>query len=863
MQGIERDSIGMPEGGAPGRTGLSEAEVQARRARFGENVLPGEKGVSALKILLSQFKSPLVAIILTAAIVSLVLGEYGDFGIIMVVVIADVILGFIQEYQAQQTYVALKGLLRPTTTVIRDGVRREIDVRELVPDDLVVLNAGEKVPGDGTFLEATKLSVDESILTGESEPVLKQAASTELRNERDEREGRVERKERAGSSASTASDRDQVAFMGTTVLTGRGLLKIDRTGKDTELGQIATSLGETPEPETPFQIRLKAFSKVLTKVVVVFTAFILLIGLFMGRPFLEMLRTAIILAIAAVPEGLLIAVTVILVLGMRKILKRQGLVKKLLAVETLGSVTVICTDKTGTLTEGQMRVSQTDLADEERALQIFVLCNNLEGPVDIALWQYAEARLKEHAGPYPQALADQTVRLAEEPFTSESKYMITSVTGGLLGQDRLFFIKGAPEIVITMCDLPDNQRAGILERINQWADEGLRLLGLAYRQDGVLEEHAGYRWAGLVGMEDPIRADVVDSIRAAHHAGIQVKMITGDYKRTAERIAAVIGLMGAGETAMEGAELALLSDEALREQVRQTAVFARIRPQDKYRIVQALQANGEVTAMIGDGVNDAPALKRANIGVVVGSAADVAKETADLILLDSHFSTIVAAIEEGRIIFANIRKVVAYTLSNSFAEVLTIFIAMILRWPAPLLVAQILWIHLICDGPSDIVLGFEPKENGIMDEKPRSTREPILTRLAVSLIAIISGASAAFTLYLFNHFYQIHQNVAAGRSVVFASFAINSMVYIFAYRSMRLPLHRMNRLSANPPLIWAALAGMLTAMVAFWIPGLRRLLGLVPLSLEEWLIVFGFAFALLLIVEIGKYIANRTGKMHT
>ena len=294
--------------------------------------------------------------------------------------------------------------------------------------------------------------------------------------------------------------------------------------------------------------------------------------------------------------------------------------------------------------------------------------------------------------------------------------------------------------------------------------------------------------------------------------------------------------------------------------MERTAVFARIRPQDKFRIIKALQANGDVTAMIGDGVNDAPALKRANIGVVVGSATDVAKETADLILLDNNFRTIVAAIEEGRVIFSNIRKVVAYVLSNSFAEVLTIFVAMMLRWPAPLAVAQILWIHLICDGPLDIVLSFEPKEAGIMDEKPRSLKAPILTHLGASLIGVISITSSFFALLLFRHYFQTHNNPIEGQSIVFASFAINSIVYIFAYRSMRLPLYKMNKLSANKPLIWASLAGFATIAIAFLIPGLRELLGIVPLTLEEWGWVIGIGMTLLVLVEIGKAVSSR---LHT
>jgi Ca2+-transporting ATPase len=314
--------------------------------------------------------------------------------------------------------------------------------------------------------------------------------------------------------------------------------------------------------------------------------------------------------------------------------------------------------------------------------------------------------------------------------------------------------------------------------------------------------------------------------------------------------------MNDSDQSLEGPEVVALSDKQLQEKVATTCVFSRIRPQDKLRIVKALQTNGQITAMIGDGVNDAPALQRANIGVVVGSSTDVAKETADLILLDNNFSTIVAAVEEGRVIFENIRKVVAYVLSNSFAEVLTIFMAMLFDWPAPLVVAQILWIHLICDGPSDIVLGFEPVEEGIMDEKPKSIKEPVLTTLGVAMIGVISVTSAIFALALFGHFWGVHNDPVEGRSIVFASFAVNSMIYIFAYRSMRRPLFRSGPLSRNKPLIWAVLAGLLMVVIPFVSPGLRDLLGIVPLSLEEWLWVAGVSITLLGAVEIGKAIST-------
>jgi Ca2+-transporting ATPase len=804
-------------------SGLIQADVLRLRQQYGENRLPAEKGTTVWTILLNQIKSPLVYIILVAAGVSLAVREYNDFAIIMAVVVIDVILGFIQEYQAQQTYTALKGLLKPTTTVIRYGERHEVEVWELVPGDVVVLNSGEHVPADGEITESTKLAVDEAILTGESEPVNKN--DTESHN---------------------------LVFMGTTTITGRGTMVVTKIGPSTELGQIATSLQEHVEEDTPLQIRLKTFSKSLTYIVIGFTLAILITGLLMGREFLEMLRVSIILAIAAVPEGLLIAVTVILVLGMRKILKRQGLVKKLLAVETLGSVTVICTDKTGTLTEGRMRVARIDLPEQERALQTMVLCNNLEGPVDIALWEYAQANMTIS----PQDLVDSSERLAEELFTSETKYMITAVSSNSHKNNHINYLKGAPEIVLGMCRIGENERNQILTTVDEWAGDGLRLLGLAYRQMGELDDYTGYTWAGFVGMQDPIRDGVQEAVNVAQRAGIQVKMITGDYRKTAEKIARSIGLMKPEDRSLEGVELAAMSDQELQQAVSQVSVYSRIRPQDKLRIVRALQTNGEITAMIGDGVNDAPALQRANIGVVVGSASDVAKETADLILLDSNFRTIVAAIEEGRVIFENIRKVVAYTLSNSFAEVMTIFLAMMFRWPAPLAVAQILWIHLICDGPSDIVLGFEPKEEGIMDEKPKSTKEPVLAPLGLTLIGVISIGSAIAALSLFGHFFLSHGSQVEGRSLVFASFAVNSMIYIFAYRSMRLPLFRASPLSRNKPLVLAVIAGLLMVMIAFAIPSLRTLLGIVPLTLQQWSWIAAIAVGMLMAVEIGKWVRN-------
>ncbi len=801
--------------------GLSDREVEERRLEHGPNVLPSRRGPSRIAIFLSQFTNPLVYVILAAAVVSLVLRELGDFAIIMAVVVFDAALGFVQEYQARQTYEGLRRLVKPTATVVRGGERREVEVRDIVPGDVVILAAGDRVPADGEVLESARMSVNEAILTGESEPVFKDR-----------------------------SDGHNRVFMGTTVLAGRGVMKVTSTGEQTELGKIATSLSETEDEATPLQVRLAAFSRTLTRIVIGVTIVIFVIGLLTGKPALEMVRVSIILAIAAIPEGLLIAVTVILVIGMRKILKRKGLVKKLLAVETLGSVTTICTDKTGTLTEGNMVVTRTEFDAPRRALEALVLCNNLEDSLEVALWRFA----RENGLSEPEDLARRAERVDEEPFSSEKKFMRTV---NLVDGARVAFVKGAPEVVAGMCSLSDERRAGISRTVEAWADEGLKILGIAVKEDGELAEPSGYTWVGLVGIEDPVRAEVVNAVRTCQEAGIKVKIVTGDYARTALHVAKRLGLDVTAEGVVDGTALAAMDEPELARRVRDIAVFARISPHQKLKIVSALQRNGEVVAMIGDGVNDAPALKKSNIGVVVGGATDVAKETADLILLDSNFKTIVAAVEEGRVVFDNLRKVVSYTLSNSFAEILLIFGAMVMKWAAPLVVAQILWIHLICDGPVDIVLGFEPKEQGIMRERPRPVSEPILNRMGMALIAAISITAAAACLAMFGHYWLVHRELVLARTLSFATLSVISLVYVFAYRSMRRSIFHAGHFLANKPLLASVGGGFALAIGAVVVPGIRRLLGLAPLFAREWLMVFAIAFGLLVIVEIVKFAALR------
>lgn len=821
----------------PKYQGLSQTEVMVRRTQFGYNELSVRQGPNAILIFLSQFKSPLVYLILVAALISLLLGEIADFMIILAVVMINAVLGFTQEYNAQRTYLALQGLVQRQTSVIRAAVKQDIPVRELVPDDVVLLSIGDLVPCDGILLEAQKLSINEAILTGESEVIDKAP----------DREGATH------------------VFMGTTVAMGRGVMQVLSTGMQTELGKIAVSLQDPIHTETPLQQRLRGLSQTLTKLVLALTLMVFVTGLWLGKPLFEMLRMSIVLAIAAVPEGLLIAVTVILVLGMRKILKSKGLVKKLVAVETLGAVNVICTDKTGTLTEGRMRVSRLQPQETpwgpKRAIEVMARCNNEEGPVELALTEYLRGKLGHEA----EILAA-APRLSEELFSSESKFMSVRVQTepGLTD-----YLKGAPEIVLAMCEMPETERQVILQQIDAWAADGLRVIGLAYRDFThtlapiSLEQHNAYTWVGLVGIDDPIRKGVPEAIAQAQQAGIQVKMITGDYRRTAERVARAVGLNVAADQILDGQELSLLSDAQLQQRVAYCNVFSRIRPHDKLRIVTALQAQGQVTAMIGDGVNDAPALRRADIGVVVDNATDVAKETADLILLDNNFRTIVAAIEEGRVIFTNICKVVAYVLSNSFAAMLTIFGALVLDWPMPLLVAQILWINLVIDGPIDIVLGFEPAEVGVMQQAPRAKTASILPPFNLGLVFLVGLSSMLGGLGLFGYYAFVENNITLARSMVFALFTLNSLIVIVSYRTLHQPLWRAQPIYKNLWLVGAELVALALTAAAFAIPALSGVLQIQALSLLQWGIVLGVVLCLVMLVEIGKWVFTlRSGKAH-
>lgn len=796
--------------------GLSTPAIETQRARHGANSLPEEKLFSVFNLIFSQLKSPLIYVLFIVVIVSLYFGEYLDVALIMAIILLNVVMGFSQEYSAQKTLQALKNIIKPTAVVIRSGTRQVIEASELVPGDIVLLGQGDSIPADGILLEGVDVLVGEAILTGEVEPVQKSLTISH-----------------------------QNLFMGTTVLSGRGTMEVRQIGIQTEFGKIGKSLTKIQDAPTPLQIKLEKFSRTLVIIIAFISVLIFLIGLLLKQDLWSMFRYSIVLSVAAIPEGLPIAVTVILSLGVRRILKKNGLVKKLLSIETLGATSVICTDKTGTLTEGVMRVVKTNFKNHRSAIKALMLLNTQRTSLEIAIWKY----LKKELGTDPQTFVDKAEIIHEEAFESEKKYALTIAK---VGENSSAHIIGAPEVILKFCSESKKEKSRILYEFEDWARSGLRVVGLCEKQHSSLKSKTGYKWLGLIGVKDPVRTTVSESISRAKAAGIDIKIVTGDYLHTALQVAKEVGLDIPKGGFIEGHELEKISPSELKERIKRITLFARVAPLQKLKIIEALKANGEVVAMTGDGVNDGPALKKADIGIAVGSATDVAKSASDLILLDSDFKTIVSAVEEGRIIFSNIKKVVAYVLSNSFAEIVLILGALILGVPLPLTIIQILWVHLICDGPPDIVLGFEPKETGIMLEKPRKLiQENILELPMILLIIAISFTAGLTALFAFNHEFT-GNNLMSAQTVAFAVIGSIDLTYIFAYKDLRKSIFKMN-LFDNKFLLAAVAYGFTLLLLGIYHPALNQVLGTTPLSLGHWLYPLLASVVTILWVEIVKF----------
>ncbi len=773
--------------------GLTEVEVSQRRVRYGKNSLPVDSGTNWAQLILGQFSDLMIIILLAAAAISYFLGDTKDVVIILAIVILNALIGVYQEYRAEKALAALSALQVPLVRVRRSGVVHEISAEDLVPGDVVLLQEGDRVPADGRLIRSVNLQIDESALTGESVPVDKSAAAL------------------SDNGSVPLGDRSNMAFMGTAVNYGRGELVVTRTGLQTELGNIAAMLMQVEQGITPLQSRLNRLGQLLAVGAGIVVLIVFVAGLLRGIPAQQMFLTSISLAVAAVPEGLPALITISLSLGAARMVRRGALIRRLPAVETLGSVTTICSDKTGTLTKNEMTATEIALPQHpnvgitgvgyvaegvyrnhetgelldvhsDRALARFVKASALA--TNAFLEQAANGSLRvlgdttegallvaaSKAGWTREYLERELPRVAELPFSSERKAMTTvhRLVGAearalFMGADYIAITKGAPDQMVEwathemLADGPipmtDKRRADWLAEINRMADRGLRVLGLAFRplesepEEVTPEIERNLYTLGLVGILDPARPEARTAVARARAAGIRSIMITGDHALTAEAISHHLGILAPGERAVVGSALDQMSDAELLAALKHTSTFARVSPQHKLRLVRLLQAQNEIVAMTGDGVNDAPALKQADIGVAMGiTGTDVSKGAAAMVLTDDNFASIVSAVEEGRIIYDNIRKFIKYLLSSNVGEILVMFVALLVGLKLPLLAIQILWINLVTDGLPAIALGFEPAEPDVMRRRPRPRDESILAGGTGRHIAWVGVLIAALTL---------------------------------------------------------------------------------------------------------------------
>lgn len=824
--------------------GLSSSQATQSLAKFGLNELRPVQGFPSLKIFLNQFKSPLIYILVIAGLVTLFLNHLTDTVVIFAAVVVNTILGFYQEQRSQKSMLALKSLIAPLAKVIRDGQTQIIEAKNLVPGDLVILTIGTRIPADGFLVESTDLIVNEAILTGEVIPVRKKA-NLNLR---------------IGESA--MEKQESLVFMGTTVSTGIAKMLVLKTGITTRLGGMGKLLTRIREEKTPLQIQIGRLAKILALVVVGMAIFIFFLGKFLGYETLQIFTTSVAVAVAAIPEGLVITLTVVLSLGMQRILKRKALVRQLLASETLGSVSTICADKTGTLTEGQMKVVQALVGEEkEKLIEAVVLCNDMRDPLEVAMMNWAKEKLKDKS----KKLKAEYKRLDEIPFNPSYKYIATLYQEKKTGEKLLFF-SGAPEVILKRSKFKSSkEKEELLKKFKEYGQQGYRLVGFAYKKlkshtfEIKKEDLKGFLWLGILVYEDPVRRGVKEAFRECQQAGIKVKVITGDYLETALAIISKLGIKN-HQRVLEGSQLEKMSDKELKTMVPEVVLFARTTPEQKLRIVRILKENGEVVAMMGDGVNDAPALKEADIGIVVKTASDLAKESAEMVLLDSNFATIVHAIEEGRAIFENIKKATFYLLSLSFVEIILIGGSLLFRLPLPITAVQILWVNFFQDSLPAIALAFEPKERYLMTELPRKKQAPIIdSQMKILLMAVGFMAPLFLSLLIligFKGFLSFHFS----QTLVFAGLGIISLLVVLASRSLRQAFRL--QFWQNPFLIVALAIGSFLLLMAIYWPPLQFFLKTQPLKWNEWLLIGTLSILNLLVLElIKKFLLLRKNRL--
>jgi Ca2+-transporting ATPase len=865
------------------KRGLPESDARNRLDKFGLNKIAKKKKVSAAVIFFSQFKSVLLGLLIFATVISAALGFLLDAAVIVSIVVLNAVLGFVQEYKASKAAEALEKLAVLKATVVRDGKARVISAEELVPGDIVLLNAGDKVPADCRLLELANLKVDESLLTGESVP--------------------VEKFLDAIKKSAPLAERKNCVFANTIVTYGKCTAVVFSTGASTEVGKIASLIQEVKQKETPLQKKLSQLALYIGIAVAVIAALVFGVGLLQGQKVFELLLTSISLAVAAVPEGLPAIITITLALGMSRMAKAKAIVRQLPAVETLGNCSFICTDKTGTLTKNEMtvkeifaddtvvevtgegyepegnfllegkRIDAKKVRELELMLRIGALCNNAVLEKYDSGWEIvgdptegALIVLAAKAGLQKDELLKMHPQVAELSFDASRKRMSTIHK---FGGEHFVFTKGAADMLLDRCSkvlekgkvrkLTDKQKANILKQNGAMASKALRVLGLAYKplkefpkksHPDIIEKDLIF--VGLVGMMDPPREETIGSIKQARAAGIKVSMVTGDHLSTGLAIAKFVGLATAESKVMEGSQLESLSDKELEAVADTIAVYARVSPEHKVRIVQALQSRGYIVAMTGDGINDAPALRFADIGIAMGlKGTDVAKEASAMVLEDDNFATIVSAVKEGRIIYDNIKKFLRFLLSSNVGEVLTIFAASLLGLPLPLIAVQLLWMNLLTDGMPAVALSVDPADPDVMSRLPRKKDEPPIDKRMISTVVLVSVLMALGTLWIFNYLLERNASLEFAQSAAFTSLVLFQMFNVYSSRSQSVSAFR---LGTNKWLHIAVLSSLLLQFAVLYVPQLQPLFGTEALDSRTLLMILGVASTGLLAVEVKKMI---------
>jgi magnesium-transporting ATPase (P-type) len=857
--------------------GLTEEEAERRLERYGRNELAeGQRG-RALAILVGQFTSPLIAILLVAAVVTLLLRELVDAGVIAAVLVLNAVIGFSQEYRAERSLEALRQLARAVARVVRAGREREVDAALLVPGDIVLVEAGSRVPADCRLLHAVALEADESLLTGESTPVAKSVATV--------------------AAEAPLADRTGMLHTGTVVTRGHGRALVVATGQETELGRVAGAVETIGEPATPLQRRMTRFSHVIGIAVLAVGAAGFVLGWLGGEDLSELFLAVVALAVAAIPEGLPIVLTVVLAIGVRRMARRHTIVRRLPAVEALGSCTVIGSDKTGTLTENRMTVQavvaggrtydvagggygtageilldgRPVLPEAGSPLRLTLvagaLCNDASAvsagaefdvagdPTEIALLVAAAK-----AGLDKDSLEEEWVRVAEVPFDSDRRY---AVTFNRCDGSTYAFVKGAPEEVLAMASAAAGtafDRDAVLADADALAERGLRVLALAYRDLGRADPAElalrgrveGLVFLGLQAMIDPPRAEAAAAVRGCQKAGVRVVMITGDHARTAAAIAAALGIAEAERGAVSGVELERMPDEELQQAVQERSVFARVAPEHKLRIVRALQATGETVAVTGDGVNDAPALKAADVGAAMGrSGTDVAKEAADIVVTDDNFESVFAAVEEGRIAFDNVRKTTFFLVSTAVGLVAAVLISIAARFSLPFVPAQLLWLNLVTNGVQDVALAFEPGEKDVLERPPRRRREGVLSRLLWERTIVAGAVMCAGTLALF--LLELHRgtDLDRARTVALTTVVLFQVFHVGNSRSEHLSAFAKSPFS-NRFLFVGTVVALAVHVGALHFPPTQFVLRVEPLDAATWVRMIAVASTIIVAMELHK-----------